>query len=211
MIQYRMVLGDCHVNCMNKQIDLEYTGKEKYLKYLDFNSLYASAMVQALTTGEIKVCDDNNYTRPSATNGYIYTIDVKYNDELKQKTEKYPFFPEKKKASIDQFTEYQNESKKKGYKPKKKLLLKLTDKNYYVIPGEMLDWYLASGLMLEDITVKQKLEYSKNEWLKLYIEFNIQKRKEVKAKGDKFGDVFFKLMNNAFYGKKQKKYTVDKM
>ena len=56
------VLGDCHVTCMNKQIDPEYTGKENYLKYLDFNSLYASAMVQALPTGEIKLCDKLVYT-----------------------------------------------------------------------------------------------------------------------------------------------------
>ena len=54
---------------------------------------------------------------------------------------------------------------------------------------------------MEDITIKQKLDYSKSEWLKPYIVFNIQKRKEAKVKGDKFGDVFFKLMNNAFYGK----------
>ena len=45
------------------------------------------------------------------------------------------------------------------------------------------------------------MQYCKSEWLKPYIEFNFQKRKEAKAKGDKFGDVFFKLMNNAFYGK----------
>ena len=70
----------------------------------------------------------------------------------------------------------------------------------YVIDGEILDWYLDHGIKLEDNTIKQKLEYSKREWLKLYTEFNIQKRKEAKAKGDKFGDVFFKLMNNAFYG-----------
>ena len=195
------VLGDCHVKCMNKQIDPEYTGKENYLKYLDFNSLYASAMVQALPTGEIKVRDGNDYTQPSSTKGYIYTIDVKYNDELKKRTEKYPLFPEKTKANIDQFTDYENGNEKKGYKPKEKLMLKLTDKNDYVVDGEMLDWYFAGGLKLEDITVKQKLEYSKSEWLKPYIEFNIQKRKEAKAKGDKFGDVFFKLMNNAFYGK----------
>ena len=37
-------------------------------------------------------------------------------------------------------------------------MLKLTDKKDYVIYGEILDWYLASGLKLEDITVKQKLE-----------------------------------------------------
>ena len=70
------VLGDCHVKCMNKGIDPEYTGKENCLKYLDFNSLYASAMVQALPTGEIKVCD-LVYTSSSSTKGYIYTIDIK--------------------------------------------------------------------------------------------------------------------------------------
>ena len=52
------VLGDCHVKCMNKLMDPEYTGKENYLKYLDFNSLYASAMVQDLPAGEIKVCEE---------------------------------------------------------------------------------------------------------------------------------------------------------
>ena len=37
-------------------------------------------MVQALATGEIRVCDSVYYTRSSSscTKGYIYTIDVKY-------------------------------------------------------------------------------------------------------------------------------------
>ena len=167
------------MKCKNKEIDHDYTGKEKYLKYLDFNSLYASAMVQALPTGEIKICDGNDYTQSISTKGFIYTIDVKHNVELKQKTKKYPLFPEKTKANIDQFTDYQNENKKKGYKPNEKLMLKLTDKVDYVIDGEMLDWYLASGLKLEDITIKQKLEYSKCEWLKPYI---LLIRKEKKQK-----------------------------
>ena len=158
-------------------------------------------MVQALPIGEINVCEKLGYTRSSSTKGYIYTIDIKYNDDLKQKTNKDTFFPEKTKANVDQFRDYQNVNKKKGYKPNEKLMLNLTDKVDYVIDGEMLDWYLASGLKLEDITVKQKLEYSKSEWLKPYFGFNIQKRKEAKAKCDKFGDVFFKMMNNAFYGK----------
>ena len=57
-------------------------------------------MVQALPTGEIKLCDhpetgfaDVVYTRSCSNTGYIYTIDIKYNDDLKQKTKKYPFFP----------------------------------------------------------------------------------------------------------------------
>ena len=97
------VLGGCHVKCKIKEIEPEYTGKENYLKYLDFNSLYASAIVQALPTGEIKLCDTLDYTSSSSTKGYIYTIDVKYNDELKEKTNKYLFFPEKTKANNNQF------------------------------------------------------------------------------------------------------------
>ena len=195
------VLGDYQVKCKNKEIDPEYTGKENYLKYLDFNSLYASAMVQALPNREIKVCEELGYTRSSCNTSYIYTIDIKHSDDLKQKTNKYPIFPETTKACVDQFKDYQSVNKKKGYKPNEKLMLKLTDKVDYVIDGEMLDWYFDHGLKLEDITIKQKFEYSKREWLKPYVEFNIPKRKEAKAKGDKLGDVFFKLMNKSFYGK----------
>ena len=111
-------------------------------------------MVQALTTGEIKVWEELGYTRSSSNTGYIYTIDIKYSDELKQKLKQYPFFPEKTKACVDQFTDYQNVNKKQGYKPNEKLMLKLTDKVVYVIDGEMLDWYLDHGLKLEDITIK---------------------------------------------------------
>ena len=69
-------------------------------------------MVQALPTGEIKVCEELGCTSSSSTKGYIYTIDIKYNDDLKQKTNKYPFFPEKTKANVDQFTDHQNEKRK---------------------------------------------------------------------------------------------------
>ena len=106
-------------------------------------------MVQALPTDEIKVCDII-YTSSSSSMGYIYTIDIKYNDDLKQKTNKYPFFPEMTRANIGQFTDYQNVNKKKGYKSNEKLMLKLTNKVDYVIDGEMLDWYLDHGLKLED-------------------------------------------------------------
>ena len=41
-------------------------------------------------------------------------------------------------------------------------MLKLTDKVDYVIDGEMLDWYLASGLKLQEIRIKQKLKCSKS-------------------------------------------------
>ena len=63
----------------------------------------------------------------------------------------------------------------------------------------MLDWYLDHGMILTKI--HRKLVYKKSKWLKNYIEFNIEKRKIAKRNKDDFGNVFFKLMNNAFYGK----------
>ena len=101
-------------------------------------------MVQALPTGEIKACNNNIYSSSTSNTGYIYTIVVGYNDELK-KTKKYPFFPEKKKSNVEQFTAYQNEHKKKYYKPNEKLMLKLTDKGGYGTDGEMLDCCLDLG------------------------------------------------------------------
>ena len=35
-------------------------------------------------------------------------------------------------------------------------MLKITDEEDYVIDGEMLDLYLASGLKLDEIKIKQK-------------------------------------------------------
>ena len=60
-------------------------------------------------------------------------------------------------------------------------MLKFTDKEDYVIDGEMLDWYLDHGLTLENITIKNRIQYEKSEWLRPYIHFNIPKRKEAKA------------------------------
>ena len=44
----------------------------------------------------------------------------------------------------------------------------------------MLDWFLSNGLRLDDITIRQKLEYSKSEWLKPYIEFIFRKERKLK-------------------------------
>ena len=88
--------------------------------------------------------------------------------DLKQTTKKYPFFPEKTKTNVDKFKDYQNENQKKGCKPNEKLMIKLTDKEHYVMDGGMIDWYLDNGLKLEEITIKQKLEYSKRTVKTLY-------------------------------------------
>ena len=49
--------------------------------------------------------------------------------------------------------------------------------------------------------IHQVLEFNQSQWLKQYVEFNSQKRIEAKENGDKDGKAFYKLMNNAVYGK----------
>ena len=110
-------------------------------------------MVQTLPTGEIKLCDDVIHTPQTINISYIYTIDVKYNQDLEQKTKKCPFFPEK--TNIEQFTDWQNDTEKKNDKPNEKCMLKLTDKDDYVIDDELLDWFLDQGLWLKTITIKK--------------------------------------------------------
>ena len=105
------MLGDCHVTC--KRLYSEYTGKENYLKYLDFNSLYASAMIQALPTGENRVCDDNDYSGSTSTISYIYTLDIKYNDELKTKYKEVSILSRRQKLMLISL-------QKTKWKPKRK-------------------------------------------------------------------------------------------
>ena len=45
------------------------------------------------------------------------------------------------------------------------------------------------------------LKFDQSKWLKPYIEFNTQKRIEEEQDGDKDGQVFYKLMKNAVFGK----------
>ena len=45
------------------------------------------------------------------------------------------------------------------------------------------------------------LEFNQPQWLKPYVELNIQKWIEAEKNGDKNGKVLYKLMNGAAYGK----------
>ena len=85
------------------------------------------------------------------------------------------------------------------YKTTEKLLTTQYNKFNYIIEGRMLDWYLDHGMILSKI--HKKLIYKKSNWLEQYIRFNINERNKSKEAKDKFGDFFYKLMNNAFYGK----------
>ena len=77
----------------------------------------------------------------------------------------------------------------------KKLVPNFLDKEKYVLYYENLQLYLRLGLKLKKI--HRVLEFNQSHWLKLYIEFNTQKRIEAEKNNDKDRKALQKLMNNA--------------
>ena len=73
----------------------------------------------------------------------------------------------------------------------RKLIPTLNDKEKYVLHEENLKLYLSLGLKFKK--VHRVLPFNQKPWLKEYIDFNTEKRKEAK---NSFEQDFFKLMNN---------------
>ena len=80
-----------------------------------------------------------------------------------------------------------------------KLTPNVMPKNNYIVHYRNLKYYLSRGLILK--RVHRVLELKQSAWMKPYIDFNTQKRKEATNQADKN---HFKLLNNAVYGKQWK-------
>ena len=78
----------------------------------------------------------------------------------------------------------------------KKLIFDWTDKKKYLVHYRMLKSHVRHGKIVEKVYAV--ISFRKSKWLEKYINFNTQKRN--KTKND-FEKDFYKLLNNAFYGK----------
>ena len=77
-----------------------------------------------------------------------------------------------------------------------KLVPNLHDKKNYVIHIRAVDQALVHGLVLQ--RVHRAIEFYQSAWMKPYIDFNTQLRTKAT---NHFEKDFFKLMNNAVFGK----------
>ena len=121
----------------------------------------------------IKNYDENN------DKGYILEVDVKYPKKIHDLHSDLLFLP--KRMKIDKC---------------KKLVCNLRNKKRYVVHIKSLKQALNHGLKLKK--VHRIIEFNQEVWLKPYIDINTELRKL--AKND-FEKDFFKLMNNAVFGK----------
>ena len=87
-------------------------------------------------------------------------------------------------------------SEKNKIKKCNKLVCGVHDKKNYVVHIKALKQALNHGLILKK--VHRVIQFNQKAWLKPYIDMNTELRKE--AKND-FEKDFFKLMNNAVFGK----------
>ena len=131
--------------------------------------------------------------------GHIYEVDLEYPEYLHDLHNDYPCAAEKIKVTDDMLSDYCNEIKNK-FKicsgNVRKLIRTLRDKKNYVLHEENLKLYLSVGLKLKK--VHRVLEFDEKPWLKEYIDFNTEKRKDFK---NSFEKDFLKLMNNSVFGK----------
>ena len=185
------VMGDRYVK----------SDENKKILYIDATNLYGHSMSQFLPYDEIKfekdICLEEILKTPDDSEiGYFLEIDLKYPDDIKQKTKYFPFCPENKKINPNKDNEYMKSIKPGNYTKSKKLICDWTDKKKYLIHYRMLKFYIRHGMIVEKI--HEIISFKQSRWLEGYISFNTQKRN--KAKND-FEKDFFKLLVNAAFGK----------
>ena len=169
--------------------------------YIDANNLYGHSMSEPLPYDEIKF--DNNVELEEILNtpddsdiGYFIEVDLNYPDSIKEKTKNFPFAPINKKYNPDNFNDYMKEIRPDTYVQSSKLLCDWSDKKNYLVHYRMLKFYVRHGMTVDK--VHDIISFRQSRWLERYINFNTQKRNQ--AVND-FEKDFYKLLNNAFFGK----------
>ena len=191
----------------NKYMKEYYENKpSKHIMYLDANNLYGWAMSQYLPTGGFKWMTQKQIDnidlakyKEDSKNGLILEVDLKYPQDLHNFHNDYPLAPEKVKVTDSMLSNYSKRIADK-YNISTGLVYKLiptlSNKEKYVLHYRNLQLYVDLGFKVSK--VHRVLEFNQSPWLKQYIAFNTEKRKNAK---NAFEKEFFKLMNNSVFDK----------
>ena len=175
-----------------------------FIIYLDKNNLYSWTMSEYLPCEKFEWLENTDEFDVMSINeksdiGYLLEVDLEYPKELHELHNDYPLAPEKRAVSSDMLSKYcKNIADKYGIKvgDVKKLIPNLTNKTKHVLYYRNLQMYLSLGMKLTKI--HRVLIFKQSDWMKEYIDFNTEKRKNATNNSEKD---FFKLTINFVYGK----------
>ena len=169
-------LGEANNKYM-KNFDL--TKPSKFISYLDMNNLYNRGMSGYHSYDRFKWLENaNNSDINSIRKKRLIKVDLKYLNELHKLRNFFILAPEKLAMPYDVLPDYcKNIADKHGIKVGdfKKFIPNLADKTNYVVPYGNLQLYLSLGMKLTKI--HKVLKFKQSLWMKLYIDFNSEKRK----------------------------------
>ena len=162
---------------------------ESYLAYFDLNNQYGTAMCEFLPFSDFMWEDNfqNNFDVNSIADdspvGCILEVDIEYPEKLHELHKDFPLCPEHFVPPLP------------GCKIPK-LITNLLSKTHYVVHYRNLKQYLSLGMKVTKI--HRILQFNQKPWLKEYIDLNTEMRKK---STNEFQKNFYKLMNNAVFGK----------
>ena len=174
--------------------------------YFDANNLYGLAMTQYLPYGNFKWMTKKEIDKfnlglieENSLNECILEADLEYPNKLQDFHNDYPLAPEKIKINSSMLSKYCSSiANNYGIKVSEvnKLTPNLGNKQNYVIHYRSLQLYISLGMKVTK--VHKILKFKQSDWLKKFVEFNIEKRKNAI---NNFEKNFFKLMIKSVYGK----------
>ena len=186
--------------------DYDASQPTRYITYLDANNLYGDAMSRVLPTGDFCWMSEDQLATfdvmdvpDDSPTGYILEVDLEYPKDLHNLHSDYPLAPENMTVTEDLLSPHTLKLKEKlnlKGASARKLVPNLFNKTRYVLHYQNLKQYIQLGMKLTKI--HRGVEFSQCAWLKPYIDFNTDMRKKAK---NEFEKDFFKLMNNAVFGK----------
>ena len=191
---------------VNNKNMIDYSPEEPstFITYLDKNNLYGWPISEYLPHEKfewVKNVDELDVMSINKKSdvGYFLEVDLEYPNELHELHNDYPLAPEKLAVSNNMLSEYcQKIADEYDIKVGniKKLIPNLHNKTKYVLHYRNLQLYLSLGMKLTKID--GALQFKQSDWMKRYIDFNTEKRKNATNDFDKD---FFTLMINSIYGK----------
>ena len=121
--------------------------ENKKIIYIDAKNLYGHSLSEPLPYDEIEF-DNNVYledilnTPDDSDIGFFIEVDLKYSDNIKEKTKQFPFAPVNKKNNPNDFSDYMKEIKTESYNQTKKMICDRSDKKNYLVHYRMVKFYV---------------------------------------------------------------------